>query len=87
MITSPDHPLAEKDSVTIDEIRGYPLVCLMDNYGITTSVIKALESSGLSLKDFKIGCTVDDYFTFLNLVSAETKSHSSNVFYNSLQSL
>ena len=69
LITSPNHPLAKKNTVTIDEIRDYPLICLTDNYGITTSVIKALESSGLSLKDFKIGCTVDDYFTLLNLVS------------------
>jgi len=69
LITSPDHPLAKKDSVTIDEIKDYPLITLTDNYGITTSVIKALEASGLSLKDFNIGYTVDDYFTLLNLVS------------------
>ncbi|WP_457549560.1 LysR family transcriptional regulator [Archaeoglobus sp.] len=69
LITSPNHPLAKKDTITIDEIKEYPLIILTDNYGITTSVIKALESSGLSLNEFKIGYTVDDYFTLLNLVS------------------
>ena len=65
MITSPDHPLAEKDTVTIDEIRDYPLINLTDNYDMTTSVEKALKNCDPNLQDFKV-CTVDD---ILNLVS------------------
>jgi len=65
LITSPDHPLAEKDTVTIDEIRDYPLINLTDNYDMTTSVEKALKNYDPDLKDFKV-CTVDD---ILNLVS------------------
>lgn len=69
LITSPENPLSKKDVVTLEDLKRYPLISLTDNYGITTSVKKALELSGYSIESFNVEYTVDDYFTLLNLVS------------------
>ena len=47
----------------------YPLVMLTEDYGITSSLKKALESSGVSIDDFEIGYVVSDFFSQLHGVS------------------
>ncbi len=69
LIVSPQNPLSKRDVVSVEDLKSYPLVTLTENYGITTSIKKALELSGYSLEDFNVAYTVDDYFTLLNLVS------------------
>ncbi len=69
LIVPPDHPLSKKPRVTFEDIMEYPLVMLTEDYGITSSLKKALESSGVSLNDFEIGYTVSDFFSQLHGVS------------------
>ncbi len=69
LITSPNHPLSRRDRVKVEDLKEYPLITLTENYGITTSVLKALRASGYELSDFNVKYVVDDFFTLLNLVS------------------
>ncbi len=69
LIVPPDHPLSKKPRVTFEDIMEYPLVMLTEDYGITSSLKKALEISGVSLNDFEIGYTVSDFFSQLHGVS------------------
>jgi len=66
VISSPNHPVfANKDSVTLDEIKKYPMIFLTKDYGIQTSVEKTLKD----LSDFRVCDYVDDFFTQIHLVS------------------
>jgi len=69
LIVPPDHPLSKKARVTFDDVLKYPLVMLTEDYGITSSLKKALESSGVSIDDFEIGYVVSDFFSQLHGVS------------------
>ncbi len=69
LIVPPDHPLSRKARVTFDDVLEYPLVMLTEDYGITSSLKKALESSGVSIDDFEIGYVVSDFFSQLHGVS------------------
>ncbi len=69
LIIPPDHPLSRKARVTFDDVLKYPLVMLTEDYGITSSLKKALESSGVSIDDFEIGYVVSDFFSQLHGVS------------------
>ncbi len=63
-----NHPLAVKDEVYLEDILQYPLIFLTDDYGITTSVMKALRASGVD--DVKPSMVVGDFFSKLNSVSS-----------------
>ncbi|MBO8183355.1 MAG: LysR family transcriptional regulator [Archaeoglobus sp.] len=68
LITPLNHPLASKEEVTLEDVMKYPLIFLTDDYGINTSVKKALEESGY--KDVKPSIVVGDFFSKLNSVSS-----------------
>ncbi|MEM2694954.1 MAG: LysR family transcriptional regulator, partial [Archaeoglobaceae archaeon] len=70
LITSKDHPLAEKESVSLDEIQKEPMIMLTDDYGITTSTKKALEMSGYKISQFNVTYVVGDYYSKLHAVSS-----------------
>ncbi|WP_456330485.1 LysR family transcriptional regulator [Archaeoglobus sp.] len=70
LITPPDHELAEKPVVTLEDITKYPIVMLNDNYGITTSTKKALIASGVKLSELNIAYTVSDFYSKINAVSS-----------------
>ncbi len=69
LIVPPDHPLSKKPKVTFEDIKKYPLVMLTEDYGITSSLKKALESSGIDINEFDIGYIVSDFFSQLHGVS------------------
>jgi len=67
LIVPPNHELCKKDVVRMSDLMEYSIVCLTKDYGIRTSVEKALLKSGYNLDV----CTyVDDFFTQLHLVSS-----------------
>ncbi len=68
LIVPPDHPLSEGE-VTLEDVIKYPFVVLTDDYGITTSLKKALIDSGIDPEKLKIGYVVDDFFSQLHSVS------------------
>ena len=70
LITPPDHELAEKPVVTLEDVTKYPIVMLNDNYGITTSTKKALIASGVKLSELNIAYTVSDFYSKINAVSS-----------------
>ncbi|WP_037607232.1 LysR family transcriptional regulator [Streptacidiphilus rugosus] len=43
----PGHPLAERDGVTLDELCGYPLVCMPQGTGIRAALDEACAARGL----------------------------------------
>lgn len=69
LIVPPDHKLYRKDHVKLADLVENKFICLTRDYGIRTSVEKALVKNGL--KDKLEICTfVDDFFTQLHLVSS-----------------
>lgn len=69
LIVPPDHPLASKETVTLDDIIRENLIMVDKSYGITTSTIKALKKAGIEEKDLKIAYIVNDFFSKINAVS------------------
>lgn len=67
LVTPPDHPLAKKKEVTIEDVIKYPLISLSEDYGIATSVIKALKESGY--KSIEPSMVVGDFLLQLNSIS------------------
>ncbi|WP_456469624.1 LysR family transcriptional regulator [Archaeoglobus sp.] len=70
LITPPDHELASKDKVTLEDITKFPIVMLTDDYGITTSTKKNLLESGIKPDDLNIAYTVGDFYSKINAVSS-----------------
>ncbi|MFW6128333.1 MAG: LysR substrate-binding domain-containing protein [Halobacteriota archaeon] len=68
LVTPPDHPLNHKKEVFIEDLIEYPLISLTEDYGIATSVRKALEKSGYH--DLEPSLTVGDFFLQLNSISS-----------------
>jgi len=69
LIIPKNHPLSSKKEVTLKDVVEYPLVSLTDDYGITSSLKKALAKSGIDPEEVKIGCVVNDFFSQLHGVS------------------
>lgn len=67
LVTPPDHPLAEKKEVTLDDVLKYPLISLSEDYGIATSVIRALKESGY--ENVEPSMVVGDFLLQLNSIS------------------
>jgi len=70
LIVPNDHPLARKRVVRIEDIVGEPMIFLNEDYGITTSTVKALKRSGIDLDDINVAYVVDDFFSKINAVSS-----------------
>lgn len=68
LIVPPDHKLCKKEKVTLEDLTEYPIVCLTKNYGIRTSVDKAIAKSRRDLQ-FCMN-DVDDFFMHLHLISS-----------------
>uniref|UniRef100_A0A7C4S4X0 LysR family transcriptional regulator n=1 Tax=Geoglobus ahangari TaxID=113653 RepID=A0A7C4S4X0_9EURY len=69
LIVPPNHPLADKEIVMLRDVMEYPVISLTDYYGITTSLKKALKSSGVSFDDLNVAYVVEDLFSQINSVS------------------
>ncbi len=65
----PEHHLAKKRVVTIEDILEENVVMLNENYGITTSTIKALRRSGIDPNGLRVAYVVNDFFSKINAVS------------------
>lgn len=70
LICPPDHELASKTAVTLEDVTKYPIVMLTDSYGITTSTKKALMASGVKLNELNVAYTVNDFYSKINAVSS-----------------
>ena len=70
LIVPNDHPLARKRVVRIEDIVREPMIFLNEDYGITTSTMKALKRSGIDLEDINVAYVVDDFFSKINAVSS-----------------
>jgi len=70
LITPINHPLSKKKVVTLDDIIKQPIVSLTNDYGITTSVKKALANSGIKYEDLNIVSVLGDFFSQLHSVSS-----------------
>jgi len=70
LIVPNDHPLARKRVVRIEDIIREPMIFLNEDYGITTSTMKALKRSGIDLDDINVAYIVDDFFSKINAVSS-----------------
>ncbi len=53
-IVPPDHPLAERDKVTIKELMGYPYICREEGSGTRDVILDYLASNGMSSDDLDI---------------------------------
>ncbi len=69
LIVSPEHPLAKKGVVKLEDLKKEPLIMLGEEYGITTSTKKALEASGISFNELNVVHVVEDYYSKLHAVS------------------
>ncbi len=69
LIVSKDHPLATKSVVTIDDVLEQPIISLTEDYGITTSLKKALAANGIQYEQLNIAYIVSDFFSQINGVS------------------
>jgi len=70
LIVPNDHPLAKKNVVRIRDVVKEPMIFLNDEYGITTSTMKALRRSGVDPDSLNIAYVVDDFFSKINAVSS-----------------
>ncbi len=68
LILPKNHPLVEKEEVYLEDVVKYPLIFLTDDYGITTSVMKALRASGYDSVEKSM--IVGDFFSKLNSVAS-----------------
>lgn len=68
LITPVNHPLVNKKEVKLEDVLKYPLISLTDDYGINTSIKKALKKSGYD--SVKPSIVVGDFFSKLNSVSS-----------------
>ncbi len=69
LVVPNDHPLARKDVITVNDVIKEPIISLTDDYGITTSLKKALAASGVRYDDLNISYVVSDFFSQINGVS------------------
>jgi len=53
-IVPPGHPLAERKSVTIQELMGYPYICREEGSGTRDVILDYLASSGMSADDLDV---------------------------------
>ncbi len=69
LVTPPNHPLSNKRIIKLEDVIKQPIITLTDDYGITTSLRKALADSGVKYEDLNISYIVGDFFSQLHGVS------------------
>ncbi len=53
-IVPPDHPLAERDKVTINELMGYPYICREEGSGTRDVILDYLATAGMASEDLDV---------------------------------
>ncbi len=69
LIVPPNHHLATKERVTLEDVLKESIIMLDESYGITTSTLKALKKAGVEKSELKIAYVVNDFFSKINAVS------------------
>ncbi len=67
-ITAPEHPLARRSRITIDELRRERLILRLPSSGTRELFRSALEGVGLSIRDFNVILEVDSISAIKDLV-------------------
>jgi DNA-binding transcriptional LysR family regulator len=67
-VTDVSHPLAEKSSVTLDEIRKEKLILRLPGSGTANMFIAALEARDISIEAYNVILEVDNVATIKDLV-------------------
>ncbi len=70
LITPVNHKLATKSVVKLEDVIKEPIIVLTEDYGITTSLKKALAKSGVKYEDLNIAYVVNDLFSQIHGVSS-----------------
>ena len=68
LVTAPDHILAEKNIVTVQDIKKEKLILRLPNSGTRNLFIASLESQNISIDEFDVILEVDNIATIKNLV-------------------
>jgi len=68
LVTSIDHPLAKKNTVSIDDIKHEKLILRLPDSSTANLFTASLESKNLSLRDFNVILEVDNVATIKDLV-------------------
>ncbi len=70
LIVPPNHHLATKKRVTLEDVLKENIIMLDESYGITTSTMKALKKAGVEKSELNIAYIVNDFFSKINAVSS-----------------
>lgn len=68
LAVSNNHPFAKRSLVTLDQIRGEPMILRLPGAGSRNLFITQLESRGLSIDDFNVILEVDNIATIKDLI-------------------
>lgn len=68
LVTDPSHPLAQKDSVTIDEIRHEKMILRLPGSGTGNMFLSAIQYKDINIDEFDIILEVDNIATIKDLV-------------------
>ena len=68
LITSPDHRLAKKNSVTISDLKKERLILRLPTSTTRKLFVSALECSGMSLNEFNVVLEMDSVATIKDLI-------------------
>lgn len=68
LITSPDHPLAKKGLVTVDEIKKENLILRLPNSNTRNLFVSHLQSNNMDIAEFNVILEVDNIATIKDLI-------------------
>lgn len=68
LVVSNNHPLAKKNMVTINELKGEPLILRRPSSGTRNLFVAHLESHNMLLEDFNVFLEVDNIATIKDLI-------------------
>ena len=71
LAVSPNHPLADKSLVTLNELRKERMILRLPNSGTRNLFVSHLESNSMSINDFNVILEVDNIATIKDLVRAD----------------
>lgn len=69
LVVSPDHPLARRESVTIDDIRSENLILWMPDPGSRELVHASVEEKGINVDELNVILEAENLSTVKNLIS------------------
>lgn len=68
LVTAPNHPLAEKSIVTVDDIKREKLILRLPNSGTRNLFVASLEARNISIDEFDVILELDNIATIKNLI-------------------